>query len=55
MNRSGSLDNAEVNFMVNTIWDFKPPNEVLMALKHLNKNVDGFMTTAEVQCKFNAN
>jgi Ca2+-binding EF-hand superfamily protein len=46
--RMGSLDITEVDFMISLIWDFKPPDDVRMAVKHLNKNADSVVTVAEV-------
>ena len=45
--RSGAMDIAEVNLLVGLVWEFRPPDEVRMALKHLNKNADSIVTVAE--------
>lgn len=46
--RLGSLDIAEISYLMSLLWDFRPPAEVNMVLKHLNKNADSIVTVAEL-------
>jgi len=46
--RLGSLDITEIDFLISLIWDFNPPEDVKMAVKHLNKNADSVVTVAEL-------
>lgn len=41
------LESSEVKFMANLFWDFKPPKNVLIALRHFDENGSGEVDCAE--------
>jgi Ca2+-binding EF-hand superfamily protein len=44
---SGSLHATIVKYLINTVWEFKPNNQTLSAMRKLDQNRDGFVVLSE--------